>query len=73
MARIVPARLRATGQALFSAVVFGGGNVAGYWLSGVGYDRLGGVAPLYAIAAAVELVPLALAAAIAGRLRAART
>jgi PPP family 3-phenylpropionic acid transporter len=69
MSRVVPAGLRATGQALFSAVVFGGGNAAGYWLSGAGYDRLGGVGPLYAAAAAVELAPLLLSLAAAGRVR----
>lgn len=66
MARAVPARLRATGQALFSAIVFSGGNAVGYWLSGLGYDALGGVGPLYRAAALVELAlvvlaPLALA------------
>ena len=56
MGQIVPARLRATGQALFSATVFGLGNAAGYWLSGVGYDAFGGVRPLYAGAGAIELL-----------------
>lgn len=60
LAATVPARLRATGQALFGAVVFGGGNALGYALSGLGYDRLGGVGPLFAWAAAIELVPLVL-------------
>ncbi len=59
LADVVPAPLRATGQAAFTAVVFGGGNAAGYALSGIGYDRLGGVAPLFAFAAAAELVSLA--------------
>jgi PPP family 3-phenylpropionic acid transporter len=63
LADLVPAPLRATGQAVFSAVVFGGGNAAGYALSGIGYDRLGGVAPLFAFAAALELVSLAIALA----------
>jgi PPP family 3-phenylpropionic acid transporter len=57
MQRVVPERLRATGQALFSAVVFGAGNGLGYALSGAGYDRFGSVAPLFACAAAVELLP----------------
>lgn len=57
----VPARLRATGQALFSAVVFGAGNAAGYQLSGRGLDLYGRVAPLFGWAAAVELAALALA------------
>src|SRR5512138_3809967 len=59
LAEVVPVRLRATGQAVFTAVVFGGGNAAGYALSGLGYDRLGGVGPLFAAAAVVELVALA--------------
>jgi PPP family 3-phenylpropionic acid transporter len=58
MARVVPSRLRATGQALFAAVVFGAGNAVGYQLSGVGYDRWHGVAPLFAAAGAAELVAL---------------
>ena len=60
MQRTVPARLRATGQAVFSAVVFGAGNAAGYALSGAGYDRFHSAAPLYTYAAAVELLPLLL-------------
>ena len=55
---LVPPRLRATGQALYSAVVFGVGNAVGYQLAGVGYDRLGGVGPLFAWAAVIELIPL---------------
>jgi len=58
--RTVPVRLRATGQALFSALVFGAGNAAGYVLAGAGYDRFGSAAPLYKFAAAVELLPLLL-------------
>jgi PPP family 3-phenylpropionic acid transporter len=60
LADLVPARLRATGQAVFTAVAFGGGNAAGYALAGVGYDRLGGVGPLFAFAAAAEIASLAL-------------
>ncbi len=56
---LVPARLRATGQAVFTAIVFGGGNAAGYALSGIGYDRLGGVGPLFLAASAVEVLALA--------------
>jgi PPP family 3-phenylpropionic acid transporter len=59
LADLVPPPLRATGQAVFTAVVFGGGNALGYALSGYGYDRLGGVGPLFAFAAAAELVSLA--------------
>lgn len=59
IAELVPTRLRATGQALFTAVVFGGGNAAGYALSGMMYDRLGGAGPVYAAAAIAELLALA--------------
>jgi MFS transporter, PPP family, 3-phenylpropionic acid transporter len=60
MQRTVPAKLRATGQAIFSAVVFGAGNAAGYALTGRGYDRFHSAAPLYSFAAVVELLPLLL-------------
>ncbi len=63
LSALVPTPLRATGQALFSAVVFAGGNTAGYFLAGVGYDHFGGVGPLFAIASTVELVPLGIALA----------
>jgi MFS transporter, PPP family, 3-phenylpropionic acid transporter len=59
MARTVPSRLRATGQAIFAAVVFGLGNAAGYQLSGLGYDRFHGVGPLFAWAAGAEALALA--------------
>jgi PPP family 3-phenylpropionic acid transporter len=58
VSELVPTRLRATGQALFTAVVFGGGNAAGYWLSGFGYDRLGGAGPVFAAAAVAEVLAL---------------
>jgi PPP family 3-phenylpropionic acid transporter len=67
LADIVPARLRATGQAVFTAVVFGGGNAAGYALSGIGYDRLGGVGPLFLAAAFAEVLALAVVLAPAAR------
>ena len=60
MQRVVPVRLRATGQALFSAVVFAGGNAAGYALSGKLYDKFRSASPLYAWAAVVEMLPLLL-------------
>jgi PPP family 3-phenylpropionic acid transporter len=60
MQRTVPVRLRATGQAVFSAVVFYGGNAIGYPLSGAGYDRFHSAAPLYGFAAVAELLPLVL-------------
>ncbi len=59
LADVVPPRLRATGQAVFTGVVFGGANAIGYALSGVGYDRLGGAGPLFAWAAGLELVAVA--------------
>jgi MFS transporter, PPP family, 3-phenylpropionic acid transporter len=67
LAAAVPPRLRATGQALFSAIVFGAGNGAGYLLSGIGYDRLHGAAPLFVAAAALELVALLVLVIPAGR------
>lgn len=73
MARLVPARLRATGQALFSALVFGAGNAAGTALSGIGYDRLGSAGPLFAAAAGVELLPLLLVVLLARPLALSRT
>jgi len=54
LAKVVPPKLRATGQALYAAVVFGAGNAIGYQLSGLGYDRMGGARPLFAAAAALE-------------------
>jgi PPP family 3-phenylpropionic acid transporter len=60
MADAVPGPLRATGQAVFTAVVFGGGNAIGYALAGAGYDRLGGVGPLFGVAAVAELLSLAI-------------
>ena len=60
MARFVPPRLRATGQALFGATVFGLGNTAAYQLAGAGYDAFRSAAPLFAWASAVEVVPLLL-------------
>jgi PPP family 3-phenylpropionic acid transporter len=58
MTRLVPTPLRATGQALFTAVVFGVGNAVGYQLAGLGLDHYGGVSHLFEWAAAVELLPL---------------
>jgi MFS transporter, PPP family, 3-phenylpropionic acid transporter len=55
---VVPSRLRATGQAVFTGVIFGGANAVGFALSGIGYDRFGGAAPLFGWAAGLELVSL---------------
>lgn len=62
---IVPARLRVTGHALFSAVVVSGGNALGYSLAGLGYDRFG-AGPLFVYTTALELVPLLLALLFGG-------
>jgi PPP family 3-phenylpropionic acid transporter len=56
----VPAALRVSGQALFSAVVFQLGNALGNGLSGAGLDHFGRVAPLFSCAAVLELLPLLL-------------
>jgi len=72
LAALVPPRLRATGQAVFTAIVFGGGNALGYALSGVGYDRLGGAGPLFLAAAGAELLALAVVLGPLGRAPAAR-
>ncbi len=64
MGKAVPSHLRATGQALVAAVVFGAGNVLGYQLSGAGYDLYRSVSPLFGWAAAVEVVPLLAAVAL---------
>jgi MFS transporter, PPP family, 3-phenylpropionic acid transporter len=58
LGRVVPPRLRSTGQALFSAVVFGGGNALGYQLAGLAYDHYGAAAPLFWWAGLIEVVPL---------------
>src|SRR5574340_576479 len=72
MAAVVPPALRATGQALFTAVVFGIGNGAGYALSGAGYDRYGSVAPLFTWAAAIEAALVVAGVALAAWLGARR-
>lgn len=59
MARRVPAHLRASGQALFSAATFGLGGLVGYATAGAAYDWLGGHR-LFAAAALLELVAAAL-------------
>lgn len=68
MRRSVPLPLRATGQALFSAVVFGAGNAIGYALAGAGYERYGSASPLFAFAAGVEVIAFAISALAVARL-----
>jgi PPP family 3-phenylpropionic acid transporter len=58
LSRMVPAPLRATGQALYTAVVFGVGNAVGYQLAGLALDHSGRVAPLFVWAGLIELLPL---------------
>jgi PPP family 3-phenylpropionic acid transporter len=62
----VPARLRATGQAMFSSIASSLGGAIGYRLAGFGYERLGGAGPVYAWTAAVELLALGLALRLRG-------
>src|SRR5262249_1839051 len=66
---LVPSRLRATGQTLYSAATFAIGGAIGYRLAGYGYDRLGGARPVYLWAAVVELVPVVLAMGLRRRAR----
>ena len=63
MAEVVPPNLRATGQAIYTGVTFGLGNLAGLSAAGWLYDRTGGAAAAFSAAAALELIPFALALA----------
>src|SRR5205814_8484581 len=56
----VPPRLRATGQTLFTGVLYGFGNGLGMLASGALYDAFHGAEAAFLAAAALELVPLAL-------------
>ncbi|MBK9516479.1 MAG: MFS transporter [Anaeromyxobacter sp.] len=71
LVRLIPAPLRSTGQAVFSAVVFGGGNAFGYQLSGIAYDHFGRVGPIFDLAGLIEMVPLlgVLLPRVLGRMR----
>ncbi len=66
MKELVPPHLRATGQALFTAIVFGAGNASGYGLSGWAYDAYRSAAPLFAWAAALEVAALVFTVAFLG-------
>jgi PPP family 3-phenylpropionic acid transporter len=61
LAEAVPPALRATGQALFTAVTFGLGNLVGFAACGRLYDRTGGAEAAFLAAATLELIPLAMA------------
>ncbi len=63
----VPPSLRATGQSLFVTSMLGIGNVVGYLTTGWIYDWGGSVDPAFFAAAALEMVPLALALAARSR------
>jgi PPP family 3-phenylpropionic acid transporter len=56
----VPARLRATGQTLFTGVTYGIGTIVGMRVSGAIYDASGGAEAAFVTAGLAELVPLAL-------------
>ncbi len=55
----VPESRRASGQALLVTMTFGLGGLVGYFAAGAGYEWLGGHR-LFAVAAALELLPAAL-------------
>ncbi len=55
LAQMIPGRLRATGLALSSAVVFGLGNAVGSKLAGRLYDHYHSVGPLFGWSAAADL------------------
>jgi PPP family 3-phenylpropionic acid transporter len=59
----VPPAVRATGQAVFTTMLFGVGNLVGYAGCGFLYDRTGGASAAFAAGAVVELIPLALTVA----------
>lgn len=69
IADCVPARLRATGQVLFTTVI-GFGSMTGLLLVGPLYDATGGAGLAFALAGVAELIPLAvLLAAYRGQAR----
>lgn len=59
LAQIVPARLRATGQALFTSITYGVGGIAGYLLAGRLYESWGS-RQVFVAGAVLEWLPLAL-------------
>ncbi len=61
----VPARLRASGQALFAASAFGVGGIVGYLAAGRAYDLVGGAA-LFRYAGLVAVAPVVLSLFLPG-------
>lgn len=57
---IVPASVRATGQALYLAAMLGLGSLVGYHATGLILDLSHDVGPAFLAAALVELIPLAI-------------
>jgi PPP family 3-phenylpropionic acid transporter len=64
----VPPRLRATGQTLFTGVLYGVGNGLGMLGSGALYDAFHRADEAFLVAAGVELIPLALVLSLGRRL-----
>jgi PPP family 3-phenylpropionic acid transporter len=64
----VPPRLRASGQTLFTGVMYGVGNMTGMLGSGALYDHFHGAEASFLVAGVLELVPLALVATLGRRL-----
>ena len=69
LAECVPPALRATGQAVYTTVTFGIGNLIGYLGFGLLVDVSGGAEAAFLAAATIELVPLALTATLGRRLQ----
>lgn len=68
LAECVPSKLRATGQTLYTASVYGLGNLIGMLGSGALYDATGGAATSFLVAGVVEVVPLGLVLVLGRRL-----
>jgi PPP family 3-phenylpropionic acid transporter len=64
----VPPRLRATGQTLFTGVMYGVGNMIGMLGSGALYDATHGADAAFLVAGALEVLPLVLVATWGRRL-----
>jgi MFS transporter, PPP family, 3-phenylpropionic acid transporter len=72
VASSVPPTLRATGQAVYTTVLFGLGNLAGYTVAGLLYDRGAGGGPALAFLAAGALAVVPCLLALAARARMSR-